>query len=74
MKRPLGKLIRLLGCMTILLYLIGLFFGIFFEDQDTAGFFGAIGSVAAFIYLILGFIYTVMISWRSDSEYKNFPR
>ena len=56
MKRLLHTLIRQLGCMTILLFLVGLIFGIFFEDQDTAGFFGAIGSIVGFIYICSGFI------------------
>ena len=61
MKRLLGKLIRLLGCMTMLLFLTGLFFGIFLEKQDTAGFLGVTGAIAGLIYIFSGFIYTVMI-------------
>ena len=72
MKRLLGKLIRLLGCMTMLLFLTGLIFGMFLEKEDTAGFLGAIGGIAGLIFTFSGFIYTVMIPWRSDSE-KNSP-
>ena len=58
MKRPLYTLIRLLGCMTILLYLAGLFFGIFFpEKQDTLGFFVFTGFITGIIYVSLGFIF-----------------
>ena len=68
MKRLLGKLIRLLGCMTMLLFLTGLIFGIFLEKEDIAGFLGAIGGIAGLIFVFTGFIHTVMIPWRSDSE------
>ena len=61
MKRPLHTLIRLLGCMTILLFLTGLFFGIFFRGkEDTAGLLGAIGSIAGMIYVISSVIYWYM--------------
>ena len=61
MKRLLGKLIRLLGCMTMLLFLTGLFFGIFLEKEDTAGFLGAIGGIAGLIFTVSGLIYTLLI-------------
>ena len=63
MKRLLLSLIRQLGCMTILLFLAGLFFGIFLENQDTAGFLGATGVVAGMIYIISSVIY-----WFLDPE------
>ena len=56
MKRPFFILIRLLGCMAILLLLTGLFFGIF-EKQDTAVLLGILGAVASGIYFCSIFIY-----------------
>ena len=58
MKKLLLSLIRQLGCMTILLYLTGLFFGIFFPGkQDMLGFFVVTGSIAGIIYIISSVIY-----------------
>ncbi len=73
MKKLLGKLISLLGCMTILLFLAGVFFGIFLENQDTAGFLGATGAVAGLIFIFSGLIYTSLTTGQPDSD-KNFPR
>ena len=58
MKKLLLSMIRQLGCMTILLFLAGLFFGIFFpEKEDMLVFFVVTGSIAGMIYIISSVIY-----------------
>ena len=59
MKRLLLSLIRQLGCMTILLLLIGLFFAIS-EKQDTAALFYIPGLGAGLIYIFSSLIYWYM--------------
>ena len=60
MKRPLHTLIRLLGCMTMLLFLVALFFGIIFQKQDTVAFFAVTGSIAGIISIFSSLIYWIM--------------
>ena len=59
MKRALHTLIRLLGYLSILLLVVGLFFGIF-EKQDTAALFAIPGAGAGFIFIFSSLIYWIM--------------